>query len=179
MSFLKNFDFITVFSSPEAINPALEWLQEQSRFFYIKEYDINAEYFTWTFICFVLVALFNLKIMKSFNKTQDERLQKLANLVSLIKRPLFFVVLYSIAIKSLFVIGLFITDYRAKSLLDAPFYQEFSGQQQVYFRSYMNEYAKERQDDNGRAYYMFDYFDISGVLKRMVDNGEIHSELTK
>jgi len=46
MSFLKNFDFITVFSSPEAISPALEWLQEQSRFFYIKEYDINAEYFT-------------------------------------------------------------------------------------------------------------------------------------
>ena len=121
----------------------------------------------------MLVALFNLKIMKSFNKTQDERLQKLANLVSLIKRPLFFVVLYSIAIKSLFVIGLFITDYRAKSLLDAPFYQEFSGQQQVYFRSYMNEYAKERQDDNGRTYYVFDYFDISDVLRRMVDNGEI------
>jgi hypothetical protein len=43
----------------------------------------------------------------------------------------------------------------------------------------MNEYAKERQDDNGRAYYVFDYFDISGVLKRMVDNGEIQSELTK
>lgn len=173
MSFLKNFDFITVFSTPETISPALEWLQEQSRFFYIKEYDINTEYFTWTFICFVLVALFNLKIMKSFNKIQDERLQKLANLVSLIKRPLFFVVLYSIAIKSLFVIGLFITDYRAKSLLDAPFYQEFSGQQQVYFRSYMNEYAKERQDDNGRTYYVFDYFDISDVLRRMVDNGGI------
>lgn len=93
MGFLKNFDFITVFSTPETISPALEWLQEQSQFFYIKEYDINAEYFTWTFIGFVLVALFNLKIMKSFNKTQDERLQKLANLVSLIKRPLF--LLYS------------------------------------------------------------------------------------
>lgn len=172
MGFLKNFDFITVFSTPETISPALEWLQEQSQFFYIKEYDINSEYFTWTFIGFVLVALFNLKIMKSFNKTQDERLQKLANLVSLIKRPLFFVVLYSIAIKSLFVIGLFITDYRAKSLLDAPFYQKLSGQQQVYFRSYMNEYAKEKQDDNGRTYYVFDYFDISDVLKRMVDNGE-------
>lgn len=179
MSFLKNFDFITVFSTPEPISAALEWLQEQSRFFYLKEYDINTEYFTWAFIGFVLVALFNLKIMKSFNKTQDERLQKLANLVGFIKKPLFLVLIYSIAIKSLFVIGLFITDYRAKSLLDAPFYQEFSGQQQVYFRSYMNEYAKERQDDNGRAYYVFDYFDISGVLKRMVDNGEIQSELTK
>lgn len=27
MSFLKNFDFITVFSTPETISPALEWLQ--------------------------------------------------------------------------------------------------------------------------------------------------------
>lgn len=179
MGFLKNFDFITVFSTPETISPALEWLQEQSQFFYIKEYDINAEYFTWTSIGFVLVALFNLKIMKSFNKTQDERLQKLANLVSLIKRPLFFVVLYSIAIKSLFVIGLFITDYRAKSLLDAPFYQGFDTQQQDLFRSYMKEYAEEKQDDNGSIYYTFDYFDISGVLKRMVDNGEIQSALTK
>lgn len=179
MSFLKNFDFITVFSSPEAISPALEWLQEQSRFFYIKEYDITAEYFTWTLIVFVLVALFNLKIMKNFNKTQDERLQKLANLVGFIKKPLFLILIYSIAIKSLFVIGLYITDYRAKSLLDAPFYKELSGQQQVYFRSYMNEYAKERQDDNGRTYYVFDYFDISDVLRRMVDNGDIQSELTK
>jgi hypothetical protein len=117
--------------------------------------------------------------MKSFNKTQDERLQKLANLVGFIKKPLFLVLIYSIAIKSLFIIGLFITDYRAKSLLDAPFYKELSGQQQVYFRSYMNEYAKERQDDNGRTYYVFDYFDISDVLKRMADNGEIQSELTK
>lgn len=179
MSFLENFDFITIFSTPEAISPALEWLQEQSQFFYLTEYDINAEYFKWTFIGFVLVALFNLKIMKSFNKTQDERLQKLSNLVSFIKKPLFLVLFYSIAIKSLFVIGLYMTDYRAKSLLDAPFYQELSDQQRVYFRSYMNEYAKERQDDNGRTYYVFDYFDISDVLQRMVDNGELQSELTK
>ena len=179
MSFLKNFDFITVFSSPEAISPALEWLQEQSRFFYLKEYDLNAEYFTWAFIVFVLVALFNLKIMKNFNKTQDERLQKLANLVGFIKKPLFLILIYSIAIKSLFVIGLYITDYRAKSLLNAPFYQELDAHQQDLFRSYMKEYAEEKQDDNGRTYYTFDYFDISGVLKRMADNGEIQSELAK
>ena len=179
MSFLKNFDFITVFSSPEAISPALEWLQEQSRFFYIKEYDLNTEYFTWAIIGFALLASIHYRLMKSFNKTQDERQQKFAHLLNFIKIPLFLFAFYSWMIKCLFLAGLYMTDYRAKSLLDAPFYQELSGQQQVYFRSYMNEYAKEKQDDNGRTYYVFDYFDISGVLKRMVDNGEIQSELTK
>lgn len=72
MSFLKNFDFITVVSSPEAINPALEWLQEQSQFFYIKEYDINAEYFTWTFICFVLVALID-ELIQFKNTARDSK----------------------------------------------------------------------------------------------------------
>ena len=117
--------------------------------------------------------------MKSFNKTQDERLQKLANLVGFIKKPLFLVLIYSIAIKSLFVIGLYITDYRAKSLLNAPFYQELDSQQQDLFRSYMKEYAEEKQDNNGHTYYTFDYFDISSVLKQMADNGEIQSELAK
>ena len=99
--------------------------------------------------------------------------------LGLLKKPLFLVLIYSIAIKSLFVIGLYITDYRAKSLLNAPFYQGFDTQQQDLFRSYMKEYAEEKQDDNGSIYYTFDYFDISGVLKRMVDNGEIQSALTK
>lgn len=179
MEFFKFLGFYDLLSTSEPILPALEWLQEQSRFFYLKEYDIRTEYFALAFIGFALLTSIHYRLMKSFNKTQDVRQQKFAHLLNFIKIPLFLVAFYSWMIKCLFLVGLYMPDYRAKSLLDAPFYQELSGQQQVYFRSYMNEYAKEKQDDNGRTYYAFNYFDISGVLKRMVDNGEIQFELTK